>query len=245
MASIALATLACVSVGLGAELPESSSKTKTTQPDKSSQHERIGPKSSEVGLEIASLYPPVRPALGLSYTHVMGAARLSLRLQGSWVSLSKTFSEAAQESSYASRLSNSNAQLTEINLAVPDLSYFFRDRYFVAMAPIVRATSCVAIYSTTNENSLQFESTGLSVGLNGTAGIRFGKRFKVEMATGIQLPISSIGTAAVAYTQSSANTTADFSDQELDSILSALQPYAKELSEGFTLQLGVRALWEI
>lgn len=211
----------------------------------SSHQARILPQSSEVGLEIAYLFPPARPAVGLSYSRPLGPMRLSLRLHGSWTSLSKTFSEAAQESSYANRLSAANGQLRELSLSVPEVSYTFRDRYFLAIAPILRGTDCVATYSTVNENSLQFESAGLSIGVHAIVGLRTGKKFKIELASGIQLPITSIGTAGLNYTQASGNSKPDFSDQELESILNSLQPYAKELSEGFTLQFGVRGLWEI
>lgn len=202
-------------------------------------------KNTGIGIEAAFLYPPARPAVTFGYSRSFGQFHLSLRLQGSWVSLAQTFSEAAQQSSYASRLSESKAQLTEINLSVPEVSYYIQNRYFIAVSPIFRATQCTAAYGTVNENTLQFESTGLSLGVQGTTGIRVGGNFKIEFNTGIHLPVSSIGAASVDYTQTSTSPVADFSDDELDSILNSLQPYAKELSEGLTLQFGLRGVWEI
>ncbi|MEY2988949.1 MAG: hypothetical protein RJB13_2470 [Pseudomonadota bacterium] len=233
------------SQALGDERQKSQSRTISTKPDEDSRKLDNPESKVEAGLELAYLSPPSRPAVGLNYTHQFSAIRLSLRLQGSWVSLSKTFSEAAQKSSYANRLSEANAQLTEVNLSAPELALTLLQHYFIAVSPILRATHCSATYSTVNDNALQFESAGLSLGVQGAAGIRIGGKFKVEFATGFHLPINSIGAAAVNYTQTSSNSAADFNDQELDSILNSLQPYAKELSEGFTLQFGVRGLWKI
>lgn len=231
--------------GYSAVLRTGSSTANSHPKEKSIQYPRASSKRSEVGLEAGLLFPPTRPAMTVNYSRVYRNLRLSLRIQASWVSLAKNFSDAAKESNYTERFSETNAQLSEVNLSLPEVSYYFQEKYFIALSPILRATQCTAVYGTTNGNRLQFDSTGLSMGLQGTAGIRFEGRLKLELNSGFHFPLSSIGSASLAYTQTSSLTTADFSDQEIDSILNSLQPYAKELSEGITLQFGVRGIWEL
>lgn len=221
------------------------SQANSNSKEKSLSSSQANSERSEIGIEAGLLFPPARPALTLNYARGYRNLRLSLRVQASWVSLAKNFSDAAKESNYAERLSETTAQLSELNLSVPEVSYYFRDRYFISLSPILRATQCAAVYNTTNGNRLQFDSTGLSIGLQGTAGVRFGGKLKIELNSGFHFPVSSIGSASVDYTQTSSSTVADFSDQEIDSILNSLQPYAKELSEGITLQFGVRGIWEL
>lgn len=221
------------------QMPQASKKKRQRQTPKakSSAH--------EIGLEAGVLFPPTRPALGVHYGSRFRDFSLSARLQGSWVSVAQSFSDAASQSEYADRLSDASGELGELTLSVPELGYRFTDKFILSLSPIFRFTQCVATYKTKNDNSLSFSSLGFSAGIAPSFALQLGRSGTFEIGAGLQFPFFSIGTAALDYTQNSSSPLADFSEEELDSILKSLQPYAKELSEGLTLQLGIRWLWTI
>lgn len=225
--------------------PPTSANRSTQVPEKTKkrQSKKTTDQAHELGLEGSILFPPARPAVGIHYSNRFRDLSLFARVQASWVSVAQSFSEAAAQSDYADRLTDATGELGEINLSIPELGYRLKKNFILSLSPIFRFTRCVATYKTKNDNSLTFSSLGFSAGIQPAFALRLGQSGTFEIGTGLQFPLLSVGTAALDYTQNSSSPLADFSEQELDSILASLQPYAKELSEGLTLQLGVRWLW--
>jgi hypothetical protein len=213
---------------------------KKTQP----QDARKSTSAWGVGLGVA--LPPVRPVAALFHTSLNSWGDVGLRVSGSYLSLAQTFKDAAVESQYASKLTDTDAHLWDASLQAPEVAWQLPLRLFIALAPEVRLTNCRADYTTVAGETLVFSGWGVSSGVNASGGLRTqprGSSLTLEISAGFTWPLASFGQADLSFEGSPSSGGQTFSDPDLDSMLNSLQPYVQKLTVQPTAGLQLRAGW--
>lgn len=191
--------------------------------------------------------PLTRPNLSLSFSALNRHTELTIRLAGSYTSLSESFQEAAASNeSYASKISKADAYLWDLDLAVPELTILLPASFYVAATTFGRYSRCVSNYTTSNDSPLLFTGWSLAVGAGGRAGYRYplsGDNFFLDFYGGLTWPVWSAGSAEVSYLNLNTQSNQTFSESDLDAIRDSLQVYLKGLSYQVTTEAGIRAAW--
>lgn len=245
LSSFPLPLMAAESTKQIAPAPATKSQEKPLSSKKSLPPEaRRATSAGGIGLGVA--LPPIRPVASFFYTSLNSWGDVSLRISGSYLSLAKTFKDAAVESQYASKLTDTDAHLWDASLNAPEVAWQLPMRLFIAMAPEVRMTSCRADYTTVAGETLVFSGWGVSSGVSASGGLRTqprGSSLALEISAGFTWPLASFGQADLSFEGSPSTGGQTFSDQDLDSMLNSLQPYVQKLTVQPTAGLQLRAGW--
>jgi hypothetical protein len=199
-----------------------------------------------LGLGLGVVLPPVRPTVSLSYSILNVWGEVAMRVTGSYLSLAQTFKNAAVESQYANKLSDTKAHLWDVGLQAPDVEWHLPLNLYAALSPEVRMTSCRADYTTVANETLVFSGWGVGAGVNASGGLRIqpkGTSFSFEINASYNWPFASFGQADLSFENATSSGGQTFSNQDLDSMLNSLQPYVQKLTVQPTAGLQLRAGW--
>jgi hypothetical protein len=204
-------------------------------------------KQSAISFGTGFYFPLTRPTAALAFSALGRSTELSLRLTGSYTSLSDSFEAAAAgNKTYAQKISGADAYLWDVDLAVPELAILLPANFYVAATSFARYTRCVSDYSTTTGSPLVFSGWGMAVGVGGRGGYRYpisGDKVFLEFYGSLTWPLWSAGSTEVTYTPTDAAASQTFSADDLDTIRDSLQVYLKDLSYQVTTEAGLRAAW--
>jgi hypothetical protein len=223
-------------------------RRRTTRTNSANEPKTAAPKKeSAISLGSGLYFPISRPTASLAFSAVGRFTELTLRLGGSYRSLSKEFlGAAASDATYSQKISKADAYLWDMDLAVPEFTILLPANFYVSATSFARYTRCVSEYTTSTNSPLVFSGWSLAVGAGGRGGYRYpisGDKFFLEFYGGLIWPLWSSGASEVAYTPVDVAATQTFSTADLDNILDSLQVYLKDLSYQVTTEAGIRAAW--